>query len=191
MAERTKGQCAEPSKKTGINAIAVSHISFKDYMLRIVKYALPRCHTEKEIASLLLVAMVYVHRFIVARDTTVTYYNFHRLFATAYLIACKMHCDYYYNNSFSAKVFGLPMRELNMLEVDFLFSVRFQLAVTPEDFSHYRDAAYHKQEQLRDYPSFSLSELGGRSTERLFPRRKKGRPVPADLETISEIDLNM
>ncbi|KAJ6339406.1 hypothetical protein OIU77_007385 [Salix suchowensis] len=43
----------------------------------------------------------------------------------------------YYNNAFYAKVGGISTREMNLLEVDFLFGLGFQLNVTPATFHLY------------------------------------------------------
>ncbi|THG15739.1 hypothetical protein TEA_003400 [Camellia sinensis var. sinensis] len=43
----------------------------------------------------------------------------------------------YYNNAYYAKVGGISTREMNLLEVDFLFGLGFQLNVTPNTFHTY------------------------------------------------------
>lgn len=43
----------------------------------------------------------------------------------------------YYNNAYYAKVGGISTTEMNLLEVDFLFGLGFQLNVTPNTFHTY------------------------------------------------------
>ncbi|KZV13839.1 Cyclin p4,1, partial [Dorcoceras hygrometricum] len=43
----------------------------------------------------------------------------------------------YYNNAYYAKVGGISTREMNFLEVDFLFGLGFHLNVTPSTFHTY------------------------------------------------------
>ncbi|XP_011040342.1 PREDICTED: cyclin-U4-1-like isoform X2 [Populus euphratica] len=64
-------------------------------------------------------------------------FNVHRLLITSVLVSVKFMDDIYYNNAFYAKVGGISTREMNLLEVDFLFGLGFQLNVTPATFHFY------------------------------------------------------
>lgn len=52
----------------------------------------------------------------------------------------------YYNNAYYAKVGGISTAEMNLLEVDFLFGLGFQLNVTPAAFYTY--CSYLQREML-------------------------------------------
>ena len=58
---------------------------------------------------------------------------------TAVLLAAKFYDDSYYNNAYYAKVGGVPVAEMNGLELEFLFFVQFSLHVTPDVFMKYRN----------------------------------------------------
>lgn len=53
------------------------------------------------------------------------------------MLAAKFFDDVYFTNAFYADVGGIRVDELNMLEVDFLCRIRFNLNVTPQDYYHY------------------------------------------------------
>ncbi|KAG0225998.1 hypothetical protein BGW42_003953 [Actinomortierella wolfii] len=55
--------------------------------------------------------------------------NIHRLLITALMIAAKFTSDLYYSNARYAKYGGLRLEELNQLELEFLFSIKFDLNV--------------------------------------------------------------
>mmetsp|Transcript_20063 Transcript_20063/g.34545 ORF Transcript_20063/g.34545 Transcript_20063/m.34545 type:complete len:103 (+) Transcript_20063:836-1144(+) len=48
------------------------------------------------------------------------------------MLSAKFLDDTYYNNAYYAKVGGLPLSELNSLELHFLAMIRFNLSITPE-----------------------------------------------------------
>ncbi|KAF9163558.1 hypothetical protein DFQ26_002407 [Actinomortierella ambigua] len=55
--------------------------------------------------------------------------NIHRLLITALMVAAKFTSDLYYSNARYAKYGGLRLEELNQLELEFLFSIKFDLNV--------------------------------------------------------------
>ncbi|KAF4395199.1 hypothetical protein F8388_001586 [Cannabis sativa] len=61
----------------------------------------------------------------------------------------------YYNNAYYAKVGGISTKEMNFLEVDFLFGVGFQLNVTPTTFQTY--CCYLQREMLLMQPPLQLT----------------------------------
>lgn len=54
-------------------------------------------------------------------------------------MASKFTSDIFYANSRYAKVGGIPLRELNQLELEFLFLIDFQLHIKLEDLQDYAD----------------------------------------------------
>ncbi|KAJ0968280.1 hypothetical protein J5N97_025197 [Dioscorea zingiberensis] len=106
-------------------------ISIKSYLERIFKYAgcSPACF---------VLAYVYLDRFTHhRRHLTIHSFNVHRLLITSILLATKFLDDIYYNNAYFAKVGGISMAEMNLLEIDFLFGIQFELNVTPIVFNSY------------------------------------------------------
>jgi hypothetical protein len=73
-------------------------------------------------------------------------YTIHRLVMTAILTAAKMHHESDADergpvtNALAAKIGGVSTRELNQLEVEFLYRINFNLFVSPEDFQEAVDA---------------------------------------------------
>ncbi|KAL2019367.1 hypothetical protein VTK56DRAFT_9747 [Thermocarpiscus australiensis] len=64
-------------------------------------------------------------------------YNIHRLIIAGVTCASKFFSDVFYTNSRYAKVGGLPLAELNHLELQFLLLNDFRLAVPVEDLEAY------------------------------------------------------
>ncbi|KAK1753377.1 cyclin-domain-containing protein [Echria macrotheca] len=64
-------------------------------------------------------------------------FNIHRLIIAAVTCASKFFSDVFYTNSRYAKVGGLPLAELNHLELQFLLLNDFRLAVAVEDLEAY------------------------------------------------------
>ncbi len=64
-------------------------------------------------------------------------YNIHRLIIAGVTCASKFFSDVFYTNSRYAKVGGLPLAELNHLELQFLILNDFRLAIPIEDLEAY------------------------------------------------------
>lgn len=105
-------------------------ISISDYLERINKYA--SCSTE-----CLVLALIYVDRLIQQSNFALTSLNVHRVIITSVMLAAKFFDDQYFNNKYYAKVGGVPCKEINSLEVEFLFLVNFSLHVTEEVYYRY------------------------------------------------------
>lgn len=85
-----------------------------------------------------VLALVYVDRIMQANwRFLLTSLNVHRLLLTAVMTAVKYHDDCSYNNAYYAKVGGIPLGELNALEVELLFLLGFDLHVSGEVFERY------------------------------------------------------
>jgi hypothetical protein len=54
------------------------------------------------------------------------------------MLAAKFFDDTYFNNAFYARVGGVPIVELNSLEVEFLFMINFSLHVDTVEYERYR-----------------------------------------------------
>ncbi|KAJ3173328.1 hypothetical protein HDU87_007702 [Geranomyces variabilis] len=102
------------STLTRFHSRGAPQISLVDYLQRIVRYAAlePIC---------LLVLLIYIDR-ICNRSRTfiVSSLTVHRLVITAFCCASKALCDSYLTNATYAKIGGVSTHELNILELDFL-----------------------------------------------------------------------
>jgi len=118
-------------KVTKFHALHPPAISIKDYLVRVGKYA--ACSVE-----CFVLALVYVDRIIQSNPSfVVDSLNIHRLLITSIMLAAKFFDDQYYDNTYYAKVGGVPAQEMNSLEVEFLFMANFTLFVTTETYSQY------------------------------------------------------
>ncbi|KAI8978568.1 cyclin-domain-containing protein [Pilobolus umbonatus] len=132
-------------------ARAIPHIDIQSYLTRILKY----CPCANECFLSLL---VYFDR--MSRNSSglrIDSYNIHRLIITGIMISSKFFSDVFYTNARYAKVRelvnrvfcvctqlltqvgGLPILELNALEIQFLKLNEFQLNVQVEELQQYGD----------------------------------------------------
>jgi len=113
------------------HALRPPGISIKDYLARISKYS--ACSGE-----CFVLALVYIDRIIQSNPTfVVNSLNIHRLLITSVMLAAKYFDDQYFNNTYYAKVGGVPSNEMNSLEVEFLFMANFTLFVSTETYTQY------------------------------------------------------
>ncbi|PON76391.1 Cyclin [Parasponia andersonii] len=106
-------------------------LSVRQYLERIFKYS--NCST-----SCFVVAYIYVDRFFQNRSGfCLTSLNVHRLLITAVMVAAKFLDDACDNNAYYAQVGGVSTEEMNELEMEFLFSLKFRLQVTTYVFETY------------------------------------------------------
>mmetsp|Transcript_38808 Transcript_38808/g.121673 ORF Transcript_38808/g.121673 Transcript_38808/m.121673 type:complete len:289 (-) Transcript_38808:404-1270(-) len=105
-------------------------ITIREYLERIQKYAY--CSNE-----CFVLALIYIDRLIQYNGFTITALNVHRVVITSVLLAAKFFDDQYFNNAHYAKVGGLPLAEMNALEVEFCFRINFRLHVTDDVYEKY------------------------------------------------------
>ncbi|KAG0054817.1 hypothetical protein BGZ83_010379 [Gryganskiella cystojenkinii] len=67
-------------------------------------------------------------------------FNIHRLLIVCLMVAAKFTSDHFYSNGRYAKVGGLSLLELNQLELEFLFTIRFELNVKEEELQRVGNA---------------------------------------------------
>jgi hypothetical protein len=121
----------EHKRISAFNAVTKPSISIRSYMERIFKYA--DCSD-----SCYIVAYIYLDRFIQKQPLLpIDSSNVHRLIITSVLVSAKFMDDLCYNNAFYAKVGGITTEEMNLLELDFLFGIGFQLNVTISTYNDY------------------------------------------------------
>ncbi|KAI9234286.1 MAG: cyclin-domain-containing protein, partial [Podila humilis] len=120
---------------------AVPRISIEAYLARILQF-IPFTN------EVLLNVLVYLDRIggldgmeLIEDDTLLTTlngfrinsFNIHRLLITCLMVAAKFTSDLFYSNARYAKVGGLSLPELNQLELEFLFTTRFELNVKVDE----------------------------------------------------------
>lgn len=88
--------------------------------------------------SVFIVALILLDRLLIQQpQIKITPNTVHKLFLCSLLTASKFTTDMYYNNITWATIGGLRLEELNVLELEFLFLLRFTIVVTKEEFNKY------------------------------------------------------
>jgi len=132
-------QLCERNNALGTNSRSVNKfyascppsISIREYLERIAKYSC--CSGE-----CFVLALVYIDQIIKSNPAfVVNSLNIHRLLITSVMLAAKFFDDHYYNNAYFAKVGGVPIQEINSLEVEFLFMTNFDLFVPTDTYAQY------------------------------------------------------
>lgn len=123
------------SQLTRFHAKSPPSIKVRDYLARIVKYA--------EInTTILLSLLVYVDRVIALHpEFILSDFTVHRFIISAVICACKIMGDTYLTNTLYAKIGGISARELNYLELEFLFLIDWKLPVTRNTLQAYYELA--------------------------------------------------
>ncbi|KAJ0266183.1 Cyclin-U4-2 [Hirschfeldia incana] len=121
----------EHQRISAFSALTKPSIPIRSYMERIFKYA--NCSD-----SCYIVAYIYLDRFIQKQPfVPIDSFNVHRLIITSVLVSAKFMDDMCYNNAYYAKIGGITTEEMNLLELDFLFGIGFQLNVTLSTYNNY------------------------------------------------------
>lgn len=125
----------------GFHGSNVPGIGIEAYLSRILKY----CPMTPDVFIALL---VYLDR-ISERGAKLSSnglslfmldsYNVHRLIIAGMTVASKFFSDIFYKSSRYAKVGGLPVDELNALELQFILLLDFKLMVQVEELQKYAD----------------------------------------------------
>jgi hypothetical protein len=98
-----------------------------------------------------VLALVYIARAAEADSSmAVSARSVHRLLFVATMVAAKCHDDSHYRNSYYAKVGGLPIEEVNDLEISFLKILDWRLTVEPEEYQLYYDSVCPVNQPLFD-----------------------------------------
>ena len=110
------------------------NIKFIDYLNRINKYLKP------ELSSF-IIALIFVDRICSDKTNKILLIdnNVFKLFLTAIILAIKYNEDFYDDNQYFAKVGGVTLAEINVLEKVFLDLLDFRLFVPIEVFSKYNN----------------------------------------------------
>ena len=108
-------------------------ISLIDYIRRISRYAIMT-------DEILICALVYIDRFILAKKISLTSHEIHRIFLISSVIAMKFYYDDFFNNEYYSDVCGISLDELNELEKDFLEGLDYKLSIDETTYKRYESA---------------------------------------------------
>lgn len=118
---------------TRFHALRPPSIAIKYYLQRIAKYS--NCSEE-----CFVFALIFIDRLIRTNENfLVNSLNVHRLIITTVMAAAKFFDDQYFNNSYYGKIGGVTCKEINLLEIEFLFMINFNLFVTAHEYKTYNE----------------------------------------------------
>ncbi|KAI8841263.1 cyclin-domain-containing protein, partial [Chytridium lagenaria] len=107
-----------PTQITRFHSRRPASISITAYLQRIITHAhLTPFH--------LLSLLIYTDR--IAKTLTLSSLTVHRFLCTAVAITSKTHFDVFYSNKVYAEIGGLPIVELNALEMELCFMLNWDL----------------------------------------------------------------
>ena len=106
-------------------------LSILDYLYRIQSY------TEAE-DNTIIIGLMYIDRICEQSSIILTPYNLHRLVFVAILMAIKYNEDVCFEFEFYAKIAGIPIKELKMLEREFVELIKFDFYIGKDEFDKYK-----------------------------------------------------
>lgn len=109
----------------------IPKVSIKNYLQRIMNY------TEVE-ESTLIIALIYIDRLNQLSKVILTPYNIHRLIFIAIFIAIKYNEDLTFNCDFYSQVSGISIKELQLIEIEFIYLIKFKLYIDKEQYDSYK-----------------------------------------------------
>ncbi|KAI7893411.1 cyclin-domain-containing protein [Mucor mucedo] len=154
----------QSSTYTCFHARSIPSISIHAYFTRILKYC--PCANECLIALL-----VYFDRMTLPnpdlhlKPLHIDSYNVHRLIITGLMISSKLYSDVFFTNTRYAKVGGLPVTELNTLELEFLKLNSYSLFVTIDELQKYGDSILHHWNHSQDTGPLIVKDITNTNDE--------------------------
>lgn len=170
-----------PFKLTTFHSIRMPLLNIGAYFTHIVEAM--RCSESTMIAAMLHISSLYNKR-----DTPsgihLNSLTIHRLLLTTLLVTSKFCDDDHFSNSIFAKLGGVPLTELNKMEIDFLALINFNLFI-----SHYEFDVFYKELQSIMLHPKCMCDLQNLPTFQHMSFIQA--PHPPQLETDFEIPLKM
>ena len=126
------------SRPTKFHSVVPPAISVGHYLERIHAYA--NCSD-----ACFVVSLVYIDRLCQRSIVPLSPLTVHRVIITAVCLAAKFYEDFFFPNVFYAQLGGIPLLELNTLEVEFLYGIDFALHVSKDLYDKYNNALFPTQ----------------------------------------------
>lgn len=131
LIETNDGLALKSGHLTRFHSRTPPGISVLDYLHRLAKHA-------TLIPPLLLSMVYYIDRLCAMYpDFTINTLTVHRFLITAATVAAKGLSDSFWNNSTYARVGGVRVNELKMLELEFLYRLDWKIVPNPEVLAAY------------------------------------------------------
>ena len=112
------------------SANIIPSISIKDYLIRIQTYS----NIER---STLIISLIYIDRFCNKAKVTLTHYNIHRILFSSILMGVKFNEDNFYDNKYYSQIAGVKLKELKVLEYNFIKMLNCELYVSRDLYDKY------------------------------------------------------
>ena len=125
---------ASAPPKSLFDSVCAPAMPVPDYLARIDTYA--RLSREATVVALILVTRLIDTSALCALSAR----NIHRIVATAAVLAAKVQDDERFDNAHYAKVAGVSVRELNLLEREFITILRWRVHVDVAEYRTYEAA---------------------------------------------------
>lgn len=147
-----------PEKLTRFHSRTPPAISIRDYLVRIVRF----CSVEKSI----LITLIYFIDLLAKsyQSFSVTTLTVHRFLITAVTVASKGLCDTFCTNTHYARVGGLSPMELNLLEVEFLTRVDYNIVPTHQLLTDYYTSMVSRENSIYVFDPTIPSTLSSTKT---------------------------
>jgi hypothetical protein len=100
--------------------------------------------------STLTISLVYIDRLCENTKIQMSMGNIHRLLLTSVLISIKYNEDDYYSNTHYAKIGGITMQEINLLEEEFITGLDWNVFIDRELFDKYDSYLKHYQGLVKE-----------------------------------------
>lgn len=123
---------SDPRAITCFHTDRIPSISIGQYLERIAYYS--DCSEECLVSAVIQISRIYYSQNAPLKINSL---SIHRLLLTSILVNGKFHDDHYFNNAFFARVGGVSPKEMNILEVEFLALIAFDLFVSPAVYSKF------------------------------------------------------
>eukprot|EP00013_Stygamoeba_regulata_P020077 CAMPEP_0177646510 /NCGR_PEP_ID=MMETSP0447-20121125/9811_1 /TAXON_ID=0 /ORGANISM="Stygamoeba regulata, Strain BSH-02190019" /LENGTH=211 /DNA_ID=CAMNT_0019149045 /DNA_START=636 /DNA_END=1271 /DNA_ORIENTATION=+ len=162
-----KAMAASPLKEPSpFFAVRPPSISIGNYLDRAVRYAV--CKPECFVIALILIDRIKQHN----KGYVICSTNIHRLLITSLLLASKFYDDVYYNNAYFARVGGISVEEMNGLELDFLFLIKFALFIEEREYDRYLTELLKHSKTAPRVPAATYTDAAVR-------KKTQAAPAPA------------
>lgn len=110
------------------------NLSFSDFIKRIYKYLKPENST-------IIISLIYIDVFLNTnkKNLFLTENNIFKIYLASIVLAIKYNEDNYNDNNYFAKVGGVTLGEMNLLEMEFLKIIDYRLFIYEELFFLYEE----------------------------------------------------
>ena len=109
----------------------IPNISIYNYLSRIVEYT--NCED-----NILILSLTYLNQ-IIKKNINLTVFNIHKFLFASILLAIKMNEDKIFKNEYYSSIAGISLKELNLIEYNFLIILDFQIFIPENIFNYYKN----------------------------------------------------